>query len=120
MEGLSIIEKSYKSLQNFKQAISNGEFTQLTINLKNYDMKTQSGIKNSIATILEVYKDELDLDKPIQKILTGEVITIKIPKDIDGFKDDLIDSLTQYINKRSGELWTIISNSNSVGGIYSV
>lgn len=120
MEGLTIIEKSYNSLQNFKQAISSTEFTQLSINLKNYDMKTQSGIKDSIATILDVYKDELDLDKPIQKILTGDIITIKIPKDIDGFRDDLIDSITQYINKRSGELWTIITNSNSSGGIYSV
>lgn len=123
MEGLEVIEKSYTSLQKFKQAISNSSFsnaTQLTINLKNYDMKTQSGLKHAIEIILEVYKDDLKLDKPIAKILTGEIITIKIPKDVDGFEDDLVDSLRQYINKRAPELWNIISNNNSMGGIFSV
>lgn len=123
MEGLSVIEKSYTNLQKFKTAITSSSFssaTQLSVNLKNYDMQTQSGIKTAISTVLEVYKDDLDLSKPIAKILTGEIITIKIPNNVDGFRDDLVDSLSQYILKRAPELWNIITNNNSMGGIFSV
>ena len=123
MEGLNIIEKSYNSLQKFKTTITSDSFSSvssMSINLNNYDMKTQSEIKTSIRNILEVYKDELDLDKSISKILSGTIITIKIPDNIDGFRDDLVDSLKCCIEKRAPELWTSITNSNSMGGIYSV
>ena len=123
MEGLEVIEKSYKNLKNFKEIIMSSSFssaTQLVITITNYDMETQSGIKKAIGDILEVYKDELDLDKPIIKILTGNTITIKIPDKVDGFIDDLIDSLRNYIDPRCASLWNIITNSNSTGGLYSV
>lgn len=123
MEGLEIIENSYNSLQHFKSTITADSFSKinsLCINLKNYDMKTQSGLKTSIGNILEIYKDELNLDKPISKILTGDIINIQIPNNIDGFRDDLVDCLKCYIEKRAPELWISITSSNSVGGIYSV
>lgn len=121
MEGLKIIEKSYNSLQNFKNAISNISIgSQLVINLTNYDMETRTGIKNSINTILDVYKDEIDpKELDISKVLIGDTITLKILS-IDGFKDDLVDSLTNYITNRSSSLFTSITTSSSSGGIYSV
>ena len=123
MEGLKVIEKSWTFLEKFKKTITSDSFSKvgnLAINITNYDMQTQSGIKTAIGTVLEVYKDDLDLDKPIQKVLTGDMINIKIPDNVDGFREDLVDSLKNYIEKRAPELWNIISNNNSMGGIYSV
>lgn len=121
MEGLKIIEKSYSNLQNFRQSILSSSFssaTQLNIALSNYDIQTQSGIKNAISPVLEVYKKELDII--VAKVLTGDNIKIKIPKEVDGFKDDLVDSLKTYIDKRAPELWNIISHSSMSGGIYGI
>ena len=123
MEGLKIIEKSYNNLKRFKDIITGKTFetaVQLVINLPNYDMQTQEGIRTAISNVLEVYKDDLDLDLPISKILAGNVITIKIPKDVEGFRDALEDSLLTYINPRLGNLFSIISNGSNSGGIYSV
>lgn len=116
MEGLQVIEKSYMNLQKFRESILSSSFntaTQLIINLKNYDMQTQAGIKNALATVLEVYKDELDII--ISKVLTGDTITIKFPKNVDGFKDDLVDSIKCYIDKRAPQLWNSISNPGGQG-----
>ena len=121
MEGLKIIEKSYTNLRKFKSVITDDSFSSvsnLSINLKNYDMETQNGIKKAIETVLDVYKDDLDKSKPISKLLTGDFINIKIIN--ADFREDLVDSLLTYINKRAPELWNSISNSNSFGGIYSV
>ena len=124
MEGQSIIESSYKNLQKFKDVVTSDNFQKvsiLNINLKNYDMETQSGLKSAVRVIYEIYQDELNMSKlDIQKMLTGEVLTIKIPSDIEGFKDDLSDSLKTYIEKQSPKLFSIITSSNSSGGIYSV
>ena len=121
MEGLKIIEKSYTFLQKFRESIMSSSFsgaTQLNIILKNYDMQTQSGIRNAINPVLEVYKDDLDIN--VGKLLTGDTITIKIPNDVDGFRDDLVDALKTYIDKRAPELWNIISHSTMSGGCYGV
>lgn len=122
MEGLKVIEKSYTNLINFKEAITGNSFstaTQLVINLKNYDIQTQSGIRDALKAVLEAYKDDLT-DVNINKVLVGDSITIKIPNDIDGFRDDLVDSLRCYIEKRAPSLWTIITNSSLSGGMFGV
>ena len=121
MEGLKIIEKSYTFLTKFREAIMSSSFssaTQLSIVLTNYDMQTQSGIKNAICPVLEVYKDDLDIN--VGKTLTGVNIKIKIPNDVDGFRDDLVDALKTYIDKRAPELWNIISHSTMSGGCYGI
>lgn len=120
MEGLKILETSYNNLRKFQKSIIDDSFSnasQLSIILDNYDMETQNGIKDAIATILNVYKDELDIN--ITKILSGDIITIKIPN-IDGFRDDLVDSLRCYIEKRAPSLFASISNTAASGGIYGV
>ena len=121
MEGLKIIEKSYTYLQKFRESITSSSFssaTQLNIVLTNYDMKTQSGIKQAITPVLEVYKDDLDIN--IGKVLCGDTVKIKIPNDVDGFRDDLVDALKNYIDRRAPELWNIISHSTMSGGCYGV
>lgn len=121
MEGLNVIEKSYTSLQKFKETILSEAFSTvatININMKNYDMKTQAGLKAAIGTVLEVYKDELSDEKPISKILTGDIINIKIIN--NDFRDDLVDSLRCYIEKRAPELWITITNNNAMGGLFSV
>ena len=123
MEGLAIIEKSYSNLIKFRDIITSEAFSKantLVITMTNYDMQTRTGLKTAIDNVLTVYKDELKLDKPIAKILTGDIITLKLPKDIDGFVDDLIDSLKTYINSRQASLFNIITNCNSSGGLFNV
>ena len=121
MEGLKIIEKSYNSLQKFKKAIEDIKVgSQLVIKLTNYDIETRTGIKEAISTILNVYKDDIDKKElDVNKVLIGDIITIKILS-IDGFRDDLVDSLTSYITKRSSSLFNSLTTGCSSGGIYSV
>ena len=117
MEGLKIMEKSYNSLVRFRDSILSSSFstaTQLVINFKNYDMKTAAGLKTAIGEVLEAYKDELEI-KSVQKALTGDLVTLKLDNSIDGFKDDLVDSIKTYINTRAPEIWNTITNSSGEG-----
>ena len=117
MEGLKVIEKSYSSLRKFKDIITSSSFntaTQLNINLNNYDMQTRAGIRDAMTPVLEVYKDDLDI--VVSKVLCGDNLSIKLNRKVDGFVDDLIDALKYYINKRCGQLFTIITNSSNSGG----
>ena len=118
MEGLNIIEKSHTSLCKFKESILSSSFrsaTQLVINLTNYDMKTRAGIRKAVTDILEVYKDDLGIDS-VSKLVCKDTITIKLDYKVDGFVDDLIDSLKDYITIRASQLFTILTNSANSGG----
>lgn len=114
MEGLKIIEKSYNSLGVFKNSVLSSSFstaTQLVINFKNYDTQTVAGLREAIGSVLEAYKDELNIVSA-QKVLAGDRVTIKIDSKIDGFKDDLVDSIKTYIDQRAPQLWNTITNSS--------
>lgn len=123
LEGITVIEKSYDNLKKFLDAITGKIFadtTNLIINMKNYDKETAEGIKDVIGTEMDKYKDELDLKEPIIKILSGDMINVKIPKDQEAFREDLQHSLELYIKNRLSSLWNAISHNASTGGIYSV
>ena len=122
MEGLKIIEKSYNSLLKFKSSITDSSFStasNLVIMMKNYDMKTQAGIKEAILAVLDVYKDDLGIQNTL-KVVSGDKIELKFDKKVDGYKDDLVDSLKTYIDKRSPQLWNTITNSTTGGGLYGL
>ena len=82
MEGLKIIEKSYNSLLKFKSSITDSSFStasNLVIMMKNYDMKTQAGIKEAILAVLDVYKDDLGVQNTL-KVVSGDKIELKFDK----------------------------------------
>ena len=115
MEGISVFEKSYKSLLNLIKILSTDQnIDTLIITFSNYDSATAGALKQSIKESLNKY----DVDEA--KILAVDPCTLNF-RDTDIFDEDvkekIIKGLVDTATARSSTLYKIITSGTLFGKV---